>query len=230
MAITAMPPSQQEGPWKRPKLQTRLGRREQGQGVLRHLALGPSPPWPCLPPGAPTGAALNLALQLLGSVLLPLPPPAGEMRPPHPSTSWGLRKRHIIPDADNGPSIELRKFMGSPGMKSASVKVQIWDSGGEWGGGLWVHQRKHPCICFQFPASITAPLLARDLGRWARRHVCNSPSLMGNFPLWREEEGSFVGEVVAQNPESSAFWPRWPLAGAVITTPWLAPLRAQEPI
>ena len=54
------------------------------------------------------------------------PSPHMQKNPPlAPQDSPRLRKQPITPGTDNGPSIELREFMGSPGMESVSVKVQI---------------------------------------------------------------------------------------------------------
>lgn len=100
---------------------------------------------------------------------LPRPPPA-EGRCAHrspPQAYPRLRKRPITPGADNGPSIELREFMGSPGMKSVSVKVQIWDSSRSGGGEGTVDppEKTAPCICFQFCFQHPRPLLSQ--GPWA---------------------------------------------------------------
>lgn len=64
------------------------------------------------------------------------------------------------------------------------------------GRGLWIHQRKQPRAFVSNSASSTlAPCSPKDLGRGARHCICNSLSLIGNFPSWREEGGeSLAGE------------------------------------
>ena len=160
---------------------------------LLHLIPPCYPAWPQIncrllfhPSGHLPGQGLHPS-----SPITPLPqPPPAEERSTHPSpaqASSRLRKQPITPGTDNGPSIELREFMGSPGMKSVSVKVQIWDSGRNrgWGGDRGSTKENTPVHLFpiRLPARLLPPCSPKDLGRWARRCVCNSLSLMGNFPF-----------------------------------------------
>lgn len=78
------------------------------------------------------------------------------------------------------------------------------------GRGLWIHQRKHPMHLFPIPlpAHSLPPSSPKDLGRGARHCVCNSLSLMGNFPLRgrRKEERALWGRQAACSPPTWSLW------------------------
>jgi hypothetical protein len=113
------------------------------------------------------------------------------MHPPPSSASPRLRKQPITPSADNGPTIKLREFTGSPGMKSVSVKVQIWDSGREWRGEggestiiiiilciyiyIYIYIYIHTHLLHLFPIPHPEPRLPpnspKDLGLRARHYI-----------------------------------------------------------